>query len=87
MSLQTGKSSHLHICLSQETHVWFLSNPLLPCHLSTILISSSFGPLWQNMSAISHVHPYMDEHIKENYPHMDEHHFSVSKGHPLAEKK
>lgn len=47
--------------------------------LFTIFISSSFGPLWQNMSAISHVHPYMDEHVRENHSQVDEHRFSISK--------
>lgn len=46
--------------------------------LFTIFISPPFGPLWQNTSALfpcSSLHPYMDEHC-----------FSVSKGHPLTEK-
>lgn len=38
------------------------------------------------MSAISHVHPYMDEHVRESHPHMDEHCSSVSKEYLVTEK-
>ena len=44
--------------------------------LFTIFSSPPFGPLWQNMSALFHVHLYIDEHC-----------FNVSKGHPLTEKR
>lgn len=38
------------------------------------------------MSVFFHVHPYMDEHVKESHPHVDEHCFSVTTGQPLTEK-
>lgn len=39
--------------------------------LFTIFPSPPFGPFWQNMSDLFHVHPYMDEHcfsVKERTP-------------------
>lgn len=102
MGISGSSGRGVQVCISRQAQVptfksLFPKTLMLVCSpapsflfiipfLFIIFISSSFGPLWQNMSAISHVHPYMDEHVRESHPHVDEHCSSVSKVYLVTEK-